>query len=68
MVLTSLIATHAYILTSILSTGSRESSFSVYGTLPYHSNNVGVRGFGTMFSPDTFSARDNLTSELLRFL
>ena len=35
--------------------------------LPTHQNDE-FRSFGTMLSPGTFSAREDLTSELLRFL
>ena len=36
--------------------------------LLYHPDIVGIRSFGTILSPDTFSARKLLTSELLRYL
>jgi hypothetical protein len=40
--------------------------FTATGTLPYHSRRV--RSFGDALSPVIFTAQDNLTSELLRFL
>jgi hypothetical protein len=39
---------------------------SYYDTLPLL--NLRIRNFGILLSPDTFSARKLLTSELLRFL
>ena len=70
-VLTCLFATHANILTSERSAGPHGSGFTAFGTLPYPvliPENEYSRTFGTLLSPDTFSAQPNLTSELLRFL
>jgi hypothetical protein len=44
-------------------------TFTATGTLPYHYDLAAViRGFGGVLSPVIFTARGNLTSELLRFL
>src|SRR4029453_1557764 len=74
-------ATHAGILTSHASTAGLPRRFTRVGTLPYRSTHLGPRGCPrgpgdavdpaasvSCLSPDTSSAQDHLTSELLRTL
>ena len=68
-VLTRLFATHANILASVRSTEPRDSTSVLNRMLLYRSLiNQRARIFGNILSPDTFSARGNLISELLRYL
>src|SRR5881227_4368194 len=74
-------ATHAGILTSHASTAGLPRRFTRVGTLPYRSAHLDPRGLPrgpsdtadpaasvSCLSPDTSSAQDHLTSELLRTL
>ena len=74
-------ATHAGILTSHASTAGLPRRFTRVGTLPYRSTHLDPRGCPrgpddaadpaasvSCLSPDTSSAQDHLTSELLRTL
>jgi len=64
-----LFATHANILPSLRSTAPHDATSTLKGMLLYHSlQKQEVHIFGTMLSPDKFSARNNLISELLRYL
>jgi hypothetical protein len=66
---TRLFATHANILSSFRSTTPHDVTSTLKEMLLYHSLiNQKVRIFGTKLSPDKFSARNNLISELLRYL
>ena len=69
VVFTRLFATHANILSSVRSTTPRDVTSVLNRMLLYHSiNKYKVRIFGTILSPGKFSARNNLISELLRYL
>jgi len=62
-------ATCACILSSERSTGPRGSRFTAVPNAPLPlRRKVEARNFGILLSPDTFSARRLLTSELLRYL
>jgi hypothetical protein len=70
-------ATHACILTRVASTTGSPRRFARHTTLPYPSPRLGPRGTGrcgnaiasaVCLSPATLSARNHLTSELLRTL
>ena len=68
-VFTRLFATHANILPSLRSTVPHDTTSTLKGMLLYHCPEIWtVHIFGTMLSPDKFSARNNLISELLRYL
>ena len=70
-VLTRLYATHANILSSCRSTTSRGVASVQARMLLYRSKIINYyesRTFGNMLSPGKYSARNNLTSELLRYL
>jgi hypothetical protein len=63
------LATHAGILTRVTSTTRLRGRFSRRTTLPYQSLlTEKFRSFGIALSPVTLSARNHLTSELLRTL
>ena len=62
------LATHSGILSSHQSTAPYRYSFCSMTMLLYHSVTHGVRSFGVVFQPRTFSAQDLSTSELLRTL
>ncbi len=62
-------ATHACILTRMASTAGFRRRFARHTTLPYRSRlTTKSRSFGITLSPDTLSAPNHLTSELLRTL
>ena len=69
-ILTPLYATYANILSWHRSTGGHPADFCAIRMLPYRilALSEDTLSFGTSFSPGTFSAQENLTSELLRFL
>ena len=66
MFLTLFIATHVSILTSIRSTDPHETASLHMERSPTASEEA--YRFGDVLSPVIFTAQDNLTSELLRFL
>ena len=62
-------ATHACILTRVASTARSPCRFTRHTTLPYPSTqNVNATASAVCLSPATLSARNHLTSELLRTL
>ena len=69
-VLIGIDATHAGILTSVLSTLIHIRASQLNGTLPYPLSAKGGKGhgFGGRLSPVTSSAQNHSTSELLRTL
>ena len=68
-VFTRLFATHANILSSVRSTIAHATASVLNRMLLYHFIiNYKVHTFGNILSPGKFSARNNLISELLRFL
>ena len=62
------LATHSGILSSRPSTAPCRYSFGGPAMLPYQLHGMQFPGFGGVFQPRTFSARDLSTSELLRTL
>ena len=68
---TSLIATHAGMITSVSSTPPSGETSTYYGTLPYRSlepRSEKARSFGSKLESRSFSAQNYLTSEQLRTL
>jgi hypothetical protein len=67
--LTRIIATHAGISPSDVSTEPYDAASTTYGMLPYQTRpKARIQSFGTRLESRLFSAPDRLTSELLRFL
>jgi hypothetical protein len=65
------LATRSGILTSAPSSSPCQTTFDQSGTLPYHPRapwGPWVRSFGARLESRVFSARNHLTSELLRTL
>ena len=61
-------ATHACILTRMASTTGSPRCFTRHATLPYPSSKLDAAASAACLSPATLSARNHLTSELLRTL
>ena len=70
MILTSLIATYACIISSLRSSRPCRSTFASQRMLPYHLVPYGIKSEASVvnLSPVEFSAQARLTSELLRTL
>ena len=66
--LASLIATHAGIIASTSSSGPCRSTFDLPWNAPLPLVQARARSFGGRLESHEFSARNHLTSELLRFL